>query len=326
MKMRILVTICCMLFSLMASAQASGGQIRRVHPNKLSNKVTPLQKTMPHIQVISEKEKTCELIYDNVHLKPCIDASTKGVYAIPTKIGKYIVIRIGDRAFSGCKNLTSVIIPNTIVSIGTQAFESCTGLENVSLSEGLESIERYAFWQCENLRNIVIPNSVNHIGACALDFDNFISSKGRKWYDSYPDGMIYIGKIAYKWKGEMSSGIEVRIKEGTLGIAGNAFKGCRELSAIVLPNSLKTIGESAFDGSGLKFVKIPKNLVRIDFRAFADCNIKEMQSDLEKPFLLKEPSYFGRYNERAILYVPIGSRDLYIKNGWDKFTSSIIER
>ena len=79
MKYRSLLTICCLSLSLMASAQASGGQIRRVHPNKPSTKNTSLQKSMPHIQVISETEKTCELIYDDVHFKPCIDISTKGV-------------------------------------------------------------------------------------------------------------------------------------------------------------------------------------------------------------------------------------------------------
>lgn len=332
MKLRILILLCCMSFSIMASAQASGGQIHRTQkrniPSKkiLNRNATPAtNKSSPRIIVINENDKTCELAYDKNHFKPCIDISTKGIYTIPEKIGKYTVIKIGDHAFSGCKYLTSVIFPNTIVTIGEEAFSNCTGLETIHLSGKLESIERYAFWGCENLSMFTIPNSVSHIGECALDFRVSFSGESTNWYDSYPDGLIYIGKIAYKWKGKMPMGTELIIKEGTKGIAGNAFKNCRGLCSIVLPNSLKTIGGYAFESTNLKAIRIPENVVLIEFRAFAvGSSLREVISDITNPFKLEGP-FFGDYYNKATLHVPTGTKRQYINAGWDEFVSGIIE-
>ncbi|MDE6628584.1 MAG: leucine-rich repeat domain-containing protein, partial [Muribaculaceae bacterium] len=41
---------------------------------------------------------------------------------------RYVVTRISERAFYGCSNLTSVIIPSTVTSIGDNAFDNCSSL------------------------------------------------------------------------------------------------------------------------------------------------------------------------------------------------------
>ena len=129
----------------------------------------------------------------------------------------YSVTAIGDGAFCYCSGLTNIVIPNSVSSIGSNAFSGC---------EGLTSID--------------IPNSVTAIGDHAFD--------DTAWYNNQPDGLVYAGKVAYKYKGTMPSGTNMTFKEGTLGIADYAFEGCEGLTSIVIPNSVADIGTGAFAG------------------------------------------------------------------------------
>ena len=74
------------------------------------------------------------------------------------------VTRIGDLAFGGCRNLTSVEIPNTVKSIGVRAFVECKNLPSIEIPNSVTSIEEQAFSLCDALTSIEIPNSVTSIG------------------------------------------------------------------------------------------------------------------------------------------------------------------
>lgn len=74
------------------------------------------------------------------------------------------VTRIGDLAFGGCRNLTSVEIPNTVKSIGVRAFVECKNLPSIEIPNSVTSIEEQAFSLCDHLTSIEIPNSVTSIG------------------------------------------------------------------------------------------------------------------------------------------------------------------
>ena len=69
---------------------------------------------------------------------------------------------IGDEAFSLCRKLKEITIPEGVEAIGDSAFYSCR-LERVSLPASLKTIGRHAFLNCVSLKEITIPDGVTHI-------------------------------------------------------------------------------------------------------------------------------------------------------------------
>ena len=160
------------------------------------------------------------------------------------------VTKIGYNTFCYCIGLTSVTIPASITHISESAFCYCTGLTTVTIPEGVIQIGNYVFSGCSSLANITIPESVTSIGENAL--------QGTAWYNNQPEGMVYAGKVAYKYKGTMPDETQIAIEEGTLGIADKAFKNCTGMTSVTIPESLINIGSCAFENCiGLKKVIVP---------------------------------------------------------------------
>ena len=73
------------------------------------------------------------------------------------------VTRIGENAFSGHMNLSSVVLHGGVYEIAPYAFKNCTNLAVVELSEGLLGIHNQAFSGCVSLRGITLPASTQNI-------------------------------------------------------------------------------------------------------------------------------------------------------------------
>ena len=211
---------------------------------------------------------------------------------IPTSVSK-----IGNQAFYGCNSLESLFIPSSVMSIGFQAFRGCTklssvivdgnnpkydsrencnaiietatsklivGCKNSFIPGSVAIIGDYAFYNCYGIASLAIPNSVISVGEGAFDNTDW-------YYNTHPDGLVYAGRVAYKYKGTMSANTSIVIDQGTTEISPSAFSGCSGLTSISIPNSVMSIGNNAFrDCKGLLSVVLP-SVSMVGTRAFQNC-------------------------------------------------------
>jgi hypothetical protein len=176
----------------------------------------------------------------------------------------YTVNKIGDRAFSNCRGLTSVNIPNSVTTIGNSAFYECSGLASVTIPSNVTAIGESAFCGCSKLSSITIPNNVSNIENSTFSNCNSLMSM------KIPNSVTTIGNFAFSGCGGLSS---VTIPNSVTTIGSSAFGGCSGLSSVTIPNSVTTIGSSAFSGcSKLSSVTIPNTVMNIDSYTFFGCS------------------------------------------------------
>ena len=138
-------------------------------------------------------------------------------------------------------------------------------IKRVIIENGVTTISSYSFYYCTNLASIIIPDSVTSIG-----HDAFYNTA---WYNNQPDGLVYAGNVAYKYKGTMPNNSSIAIRSGTKSITDYAFSNCNGLKSVTIPDSVTSIGERAFYYcTNLASIIIPDSVTSIGERAFYECS------------------------------------------------------
>lgn len=157
------------------------------------------------------------------------------------------VTHIGDEAFSNCTKLTSIDIPNSVMHIGNETFSRCIRLNPIVLPESLIHIGDFAFYRCISLTTIFIPESVTHIGECVfMNCENLTTIKvniNNKQYDS----RCNCNGIIESDTDTLIAGCPSTIIPPYINIGDYAFRECKGLSSLVIPDGVTSIGEGAFE-------------------------------------------------------------------------------
>ena len=145
------------------------------------------------------------------------------VLEIPSEIGGKAVTSIGDLAFSECKSLTSLSIPDSVTSIGRDAFSHCHLLTNIVIPSEVTTIGTSAFSHCQNLESITLPTKLE-----AIPFLAFANCKSLTEI-IIPNGVVTIEASAFLDSAITSITIPVSVQK----IDGNVFSGCTFLEYII---------------------------------------------------------------------------------------------
>lgn len=150
----------------------------------------------------------------NIYLPDSIDLIADGAFE-GTDIKRISmeegVKEIGERAFAGADEMTSITFANSITKIGLEAFSGCSSLRSASLPTSLTKIPDNAFEGCSDLRSVTIGSAVTSIGDSAfegcdeLDEVTIPPNVTRIGYDAFEDFITikgYTGSAAEKYAKE----------------------------------------------------------------------------------------------------------------------------
>ena len=157
----------------------------------------------------------------------------------------------------------TVAIPETVTynninyivtSIGESAFGNSISLSSVIIPNSITSIGNNSFTLCSSMTSITIPNNVTSIGEGAF---NACSSLAKI--------TVEVGNTVYDSREDCNAIIETA--------TNTLIRGCKNT---VIPNSVTTIGEKAWSGSGLTSITIPDNVTSIGNGAFINNSLAKI--------------------------------------------------
>ena len=155
--------------------------------------------------------------------------------------------KIDERAFEGCKNITSVEFGNKITSIGDYAFYGCIAIKEIKIPNSVTSVGAYGFSGCRLLKTVVFGDCPTTIGANAFKDCSSLTelNLGKK--------VTTIGNYTFA---NCSSLAKISIPKTTTSIGNYAFSGCRALADVTIEDRTEKISLGS-NGSSPLFADSP---------------------------------------------------------------------
>ena len=195
---------------------------------------------------------------------------------------EYVVNSIGKKAFVCREDLKEVEVPDSVTKIEPEAF-NISSIEKIKLSDNVETMGKRSFGWCRNLTTVKLPNNPKFN---CIEKEAFAGCE-KLGELTIPGNVEVIKKDAF-----VASGLETIVLPGSVKTMGEgAFSWCSKLTTAELPNnSNNCIEKKVFLGCrSLKNITIPDNITKIGERAFEGSGIEK----------IKLPDSVETMNERA---------------------------
>ena len=180
------------------------------------------------------------------------------------------------------KQITEIVLPNGLTHIGNNAFLQAA-VTKVEIPNTVVSIGTNAFWKCNTIET-TLPASVRELGATAF-YGTFVVNvdANNPYLCSEENGKVLYSKdktTLYQVSQDCAG--DFTIPSTVTTINDFAMNGCANVTGeLVIPDSVQTIGRSAFEGTGFTSLNLGNSVKEIGVSAFYKC--AAMTGDLVIP-------------------------------------------
>ena len=151
------------------------------------------------------------------------------------------------------------------------AFRGCDSLQSVTIPNSVTKIGDRAFSACFSLQSVTIPNSVTKIGDGAFLGCNICFFICNSTYFQNDDVCLF-NKDKTAIVSRIKDCVNYIIPNSVKSIGNSAFSGCKSLQSVTIPNSVTSIGDYAFSScESLQSITIPNSVTSIGDEAFSWC-------------------------------------------------------
>lgn len=187
-----------------------------------------------------------------------------------------------DWVFDGCTALEEINLPIHLTSIPKSAFQYCSSLKEIKLPGGLIEMGYHAFNGCKSLTKIVLPGTLTSFeegafsdsGITEVTLNNGIRELPANTFSGCPLTTITFPKSIVSISGLSGSDITtVNFAAGAepIEIGEEAFSRCTKLSSFTIPSSVKSIRSGAFEYSNLQSIILPETVTTLGDNIFLGC-------------------------------------------------------
>ena len=203
---------------------------------------------------------------------------------------------IPNGVFRSCYSLERVVFPESLTGIGENAFSNCFNLTNISIPESVQRIGAGSFYGCKGLTEVTIPRNVKGIDFEAFSECSALTSVTILSAEAIVESNAFGECSGLKSAGPIGSDCDFQFAWADT-IPREAFYNLHGLTSVIIPNSVKSIGNDAFHGCyNLISVTIPEGVTGIGTQAFRECgNLTELFLP-ESITSIGEGAFSGCYN------------------------------